>query len=68
VAGFEVNPLGLPPLNLAASGGDAANRADIANRGGTYNGAFNVGAGAGGLPSWAILAALALAAVLLWRR
>jgi hypothetical protein len=58
--------MGLPPLNLAASGGDAKqdSQTNVTNR---YDAAFNVGAGAGGLPPFALWAGLALAGWVLWR-
>lgn len=60
-----MNPTGLPPLQLAASGGDASAQNQI-NPVSTYNAAFNVGGGAAS--EWLPWAALAVLAVILWRK
>jgi hypothetical protein len=59
--------MGLPPLNLAASGGDAMqdSAVTVSNR---YDAAFNVGAGAGGVPGWALWGGAALLGWILWRK
>jgi hypothetical protein len=59
-------PPGLPPLNLAASGGDARSETAI-NPVSRYDAAFNVGGASKGVAQWLPLAALA-AVVILWRR